>query len=286
MDKILPVCPYHPGSHNVLLRTDICLPEGPVQVCSECGLALSSCSEAEFLEAVGRWNKLDKRKATNSPLGHKRLVSRRRAEWGLIKKILGRARDIRVLDVGCATGNNVEIFSFLGADARGIDPAEDRVNFGRSLGRKLEVGYLDDNAYSGEKFDVVTAYEVIEHIPNPDVLLRNISRILVPGGIAIIGTGNFDSLTRRIRGHAWDFLSLKRRGGHICFYSPGTFQHLAPNFGMRLEVCRTYSVAFFEKDEVPIVVYKIAKLLSEFLSLPARFFGKGHQMECFLVKDT
>lgn len=55
-----------------------------------------------------------------------------------------------------------------------------------------------DRAFA-EPFDLVTSVEVIEHLENPSAFLRSISRLLKPGGIAILTTPNVDNVAARIK---------------------------------------------------------------------------------------
>lgn len=128
-------------------------------------------------------------------------------------------------------------------------------------------------------------YEVIEHLPNPQVLFAEISRILKPGGVLIVETGNYHSWTRNIRGSKWDFFSLAGRGGHCCFYSPSVLKTVRNEYNLKLLKTISYSVKFTEKRESGLLTYRMLKLLGEILNIPARMLDKGHQMECFFVKQ-
>jgi len=283
MAKLLENCPFHTTAKISL--TGLLLKEGPIQQCQHCKLNFSSCSQAEYLASLETvWGHADRLDPDSQ--GFKRLKSRRRTDWKAFQRFSNYEDKPRHLDIGCATGTTVSIFESFGADSFGIDPSEQPIKMGKMVGRNLAVGYLEDQNFSAASFDLITMYEVIEHIKNPKEVFSEISRILKPGGVAIIGTGNLSSWTKTIRGRHWDFFNLQERGGHICYYSPKIFRQLAPEFGLKLRWANTYSVKFFERHEVNPVVYHLAKFLSESLSLPSSIVGKGHQMECFFVKNS
>jgi 2-polyprenyl-3-methyl-5-hydroxy-6-metoxy-1,4-benzoquinol methylase len=279
---LLDSCPYHPDS--LLIGSNIYLTEGELRSCPQCELHLSACSSAQFSNALDeKWGLA--RSLDPEPKSMRRLRARRYHDWNIARRFLKQIDQVKYLDVGCATGTHVHIFTELGLDACGVDPSEQPILLGQQAGRKLFQGTLDEVHFPSESFDLISSYEVIEHIPNPVEFLTEISRVLKPGGVLILGTGNFDSWTRRLRHGRWDFFSLLEHGGHICFYSPKTFKKIAPMMGLQLVKANTYSVRFFEKEEVSWLTYRVSKIISEIASLFAKSIGKGHQMECFFVKQ-
>jgi len=279
---LLDSCPYHPDS--LLIGSNIYLPEGELRSCPQCELRLSSCSSAQFSNALDeKWGLA--RSLDPEPKSMRRLRARRYHDWNIARRFLKQIDQIKYLDVGCATGTHVHIFTELGLDACGVDPSEQPILLGQQAGRKLFQGTLDEVHFPSESFDLISSYEVIEHIPNPVEFLIEISRVLKPGGVLILGTGNFDSWTRHLRRSRWDFFNLVEHGGHICFYSPKTFKKIAPMVGLQLVKANTYSLRFFEKEEVSWLTYRVSKMISEIASLFAKSIGKGHQMECFFVKQ-
>lgn len=279
---LLDSCPYHPDT-ALLIDSKIHLLEGALRSCSHCDLNLSACSSAKFSEALNKkW--AIARTLDPEPKSMRRLRTRRYQDWNIARRLLKQSDDVRYLDVGCATGTHVQIFTDLGLDACGVDPSEQPILLGQQAGRNLYLGTLDEVNFPSESFDLISSYEVIEHVPNPVEFLKEITRVLKPGGVLILGTGNFDSWTRRLRRDRWDFFNLMGHGGHICFYSPKTFKKIAPMVGLQLVKANTYSLRFFEKEEVSWLTYRVSKIISEIGSLFAKSMGKGHQMECFFVK--
>lgn len=188
-----------------------------------------------------------------------------------------------MLDVGCSDGLSVEFYNSLGIAAEGVDPSREAIDIGNNRGLVLHEGYLQDIGFADNSFDVLTMYEVIEHLPDPVAMLMECRRILKPGGVLLIGTGNADSWTRHFKKEKWDFFGLYGRGGHISFFSPKSLSILGEKTGFRLGHVRTYTVKFYEKSEVSWPVYRSAKFASECLSFLARRLNKGHQMEVCLV---
>jgi SAM-dependent methyltransferase len=107
----------------------------------------------------------------------------------------------RLLDIGCGPGRNLEAIHRVrpGADLHGID-------IGRGVeGVLQELGFTGHQCDASEKipypdafFDAVVCGEVIEHVVDTDNLLREVRRVLIPGGTLIITTPNLAYAVNRI----------------------------------------------------------------------------------------
>ena len=100
-------------------------------------------------------------------------------------------RGRRVLDCGCGSGDYVLALQALGADAWGIDYARDKLVRApaRVVGR-LSVGDLSDIAMRESSVDVALLNEVLEHVPDDRRALREVHRVLKPGGVLLIFSPN------------------------------------------------------------------------------------------------
>jgi 2-polyprenyl-3-methyl-5-hydroxy-6-metoxy-1,4-benzoquinol methylase len=103
---------------------------------------------------------------------------------------------MRVLDVGCGTGAILEEFSRR-FEAFGIDPSEQAIEFCRQRGlTNVWAGLLDDFP-ADRMFDLVTMFDVVEHVPDDVGLLKAARRHLVPGGHLLIAVPAFRWLWSR-----------------------------------------------------------------------------------------
>ena len=102
---------------------------------------------------------------------------------------IGRDRG-RWLDVGCSAGFVVKAATEAGFEAWGVDIEADGIAYGRdTLGlSRLACGVLEDQHYPTAHFDVISAYDVIEHVPDLKRFVAELARILAPGGVLDIGT--------------------------------------------------------------------------------------------------
>ncbi|MEM1884782.1 MAG: class I SAM-dependent methyltransferase [Candidatus Jordarchaeales archaeon] len=101
----------------------------------------------------------------------------------------------RALDVGCAYGFVVELLSRIGYDAVGVDISSYAVRRGRKAGLLLEAdaGHLP---FAGNTFDLVTCFAVLEHLLNLEKALREIARVMKPGGIIVVTTPNINVVAK------------------------------------------------------------------------------------------
>lgn len=110
-----------------------------------------------------------------------------------IERISGRAlAGQRILDVGCGWAQALVYFKRKGAICYGFDPAPEAVEHGRSEGLNVKQAGMETAAvFPGERFDVVTLLNVLEHLADPVGILREIhSRVLAPGGIVVVEVPN------------------------------------------------------------------------------------------------
>jgi 2-polyprenyl-3-methyl-5-hydroxy-6-metoxy-1,4-benzoquinol methylase len=136
----------------------------------------------------------------------------------------------RLLDVGCYTGVFLEIAAANGWDAWGIDPSHWAIERARSRGLHVVEGTLASASFSGEAFDVVTMWDVIEHVADPLGELRQAWRVLRPGGLLVVHTMDIDSLFAHLMGPRWPWLMEM----HIYYFSRRTLQAMLEKAGFRL----------------------------------------------------
>ncbi len=103
---------------------------------------------------------------------------------------------LTLVDVGCGGGLLCEPMRRLGAAVTGIDAASDNIDVAAShAGRQgLAIDYRRSTAEAlvsaGQRFDVVLALEIVEHVADADLFLRSCSQLVKPGGLLFLSTLN------------------------------------------------------------------------------------------------
>ncbi len=117
-----------------------------------------------------------------------------------------------LLDVGCGTGDFLfAMAKNTGWQVRGLEPHPAAAARARaSYGLTVDECSLEAAPYPAESFDVVTLWDVLEHLPWPRQALRRISELLRPGGLVVIGVPDRDSFDAKLFGPAWAGLDLPR----------------------------------------------------------------------------
>ena len=120
-------------------------------------------------------------------------IGRRRIIANFVEEICRQVTDRRpkILDVGCGTGANLLLLSKYG-DAEGVDVSEDALAFCRERGlEKVKLGAGEDLPYDDGTFDLVTAFDVVEHMDDDLAGLKEMRRVLRPGGRVLLFVPTF-----------------------------------------------------------------------------------------------
>ncbi len=92
---------------------------------------------------------------------------------------------LKILDVGCGTGGNLEMLEKFGA-AEGVDVSDDALEFCQSKGLTVHKGLAEELPFADESFDVVTALDVVEHLDDDIAGLKEMHRVTKTGGKTLI----------------------------------------------------------------------------------------------------
>jgi SAM-dependent methyltransferase len=146
----------------------------------------------------------------------------------------------RLLDVGCGPGFFVRAASIAGFAAAGVEISEYAVTFARErLGQNVSVGEARAGDLRDGPFDVVTMWDVIEHLPDPFAACEAVGDVLKPSGLLAISTGDIDSIAARLSGARWHLFNLPE---HLWFFTADSLKRLLRRAGLapfeqRREVC-------------------------------------------------
>ncbi len=135
-----------------------------------------------------------------------------------------------LLDVGCYTGVFVEIAGQHGWDAWGLEPSQWAVAQAQARGLRVAQGTLDTASLPEAHFDVVTMWDVIEHLTDPRGALDQVYRLLKPGGLLVAHTIDVDSLFARLMGPRWPWLMEM----HLYYFSQRSLRAMLEKCGFQV----------------------------------------------------
>jgi SAM-dependent methyltransferase len=135
-----------------------------------------------------------------------------------------------MLDLGCSSGGFLGFFQGDSWKLYGIEmSAECAKKAEASTGAAVFVGDITDAPFPPESFDVITCFDVLEHLYQPRQVMARVSEWLKPGGIFYVQVPNVDSAEARVFGSYWHGLELPR---HLFHYSPASLKFLADSAGL------------------------------------------------------
>jgi 2-polyprenyl-6-hydroxyphenyl methylase/3-demethylubiquinone-9 3-methyltransferase len=156
------------------------------------GDTVSAAEVARFDALAGQWWQ------PNGPMAPLHRMNPARIGW-ITERIahhFGAASGLRVLDIGCGAGLAAEALARRGFDVLGVDAAAAAIDAARAhaegagLPLDYRVGTAEDLQREGLRFPVITALELIEHVPDHDGLVRVLAELLAPDGLLFLSTLN------------------------------------------------------------------------------------------------
>jgi 2-polyprenyl-3-methyl-5-hydroxy-6-metoxy-1,4-benzoquinol methylase len=145
-----------------------------------------------------------------------------------VRHLAAPASDSRLLDIGCGDGNFLKIASRLGYAAEGLEFDRQAVRAARSSGLTVHHGSLPRTGLPSGRWDVVTLSQVIEHVHDPVASLREIARLLRPGGTLWLATPNVDAPGHARFGPHWRGLEPPR---HLAIFSSQALRNCLEKVG-------------------------------------------------------
>ncbi len=147
---------------------------------------------------------------------------------------------LTALDVGCGAGLMTEPLARMGATATGIDAAPENITAAKTHAGALPISYqatsVEALAATGQRFDVITCLEVIEHVAGRDSFFAALASLLAPGGIMLLSTPNRTPASWAVLiGGAEMLLRTIPRGAHDWqrFMTPDELHEALGNAGLK-----------------------------------------------------
>ncbi|MFH1826209.1 MAG: class I SAM-dependent methyltransferase [bacterium] len=137
----------------------------------------------------------------------------------------------KILDVGCGNGDFLKLCQTRGFAVSGVETAAAAAELAKKT-NKIDVftGELPQANFPSDNFDAVTLFHVLEHLPEPALILKEVHRILKNHGLLIIQLPNIDSWQFKIFKQRWFGLQIPY---HLYHFSPETLKQLLKKAGFK-----------------------------------------------------
>lgn len=148
----------------------------------------------------------------------------------LLKEFSNYNQGNRILDVGCGSGFFVEEAQGKGWESTGTEFGADAVEFCRAKSLNVLEGSVESIGFPDNHFDVITSFEVIEHLSYPLPHMTELHRILRPGGLLYMTTPNFGSITRILLKEGWNLITYPE---HLSYFDSWSLDSALKNAGFK-----------------------------------------------------
>lgn len=142
----------------------------------------------------------------------------------------------RILDIGCGLGYFLEVAKNRGWDVYGTEFSESAVKICESKGINIFKGQTQNSRFPDEYFDVVTSFEVLEHLNEFTLELKETHRILSVNGLFYCTTPNFNAFARHILKDNYNVICYPE---HLSYFTSSTLKKLLYRHNFKCEVIKT-----------------------------------------------
>jgi SAM-dependent methyltransferase len=157
-------------------------------------------------------------------------VGRAIADWAFdINVPLHGAHGRRVLEIGSGYGDLLIYLKDRGCQVLGIDPSPEAAEAGRRHGVEIRVGFVADLALPPASFDAIVMCHSLEHVPDPNVELAEVARLLASGGRLHLAVPNGNAVRLDLDGVHWAHLSHPL---HLWYFDAQTLTRLLARHGL------------------------------------------------------
>jgi dolichol-phosphate mannosyltransferase len=197
--------------------------------CESCGLLYEDPREPEQ-DIEAQYQQVE------DPTYEREKEGRFRTFSGTLERLEAHTRPGKLLDVGCYMGLFLDVARARGWETHGVEPSAWAALRAREKGHQIINAPLRKAALPAESFDMVTLWDVIEHLHDPLGQLREMYRLLKPGGIFALSTMDAGCLFAKLAGRHWPWFMRM----HLYYFTRGTLTRMLQAAGFEVLAVETH----------------------------------------------
>jgi spore maturation protein CgeB len=271
---------------------------GPYEIltCKGCGLGITSPFPSTAVLAETNQEIYQVEQRIQAYLSRQYYFENRYKQY--VKNIKTFKQKGRLLDVGCNIGLFLKVSRQEGFDVLGVELNKDCAEYGRKhYDLDIRSNYLDEVAFPDEYFDVITLFDVLEHVPDMHGFIAEVRRILKADGMLVLQLPNLNSVMAGITKSNWNWLTPPDHLYHFTPYTINKFLYLKGFSPKRTrswepadEFANNVLSSFKAKNLLGRIIFKVnqvTKLFTLLVVLVQKFWwqaGKGGLLEIYAIK--
>jgi 2-polyprenyl-3-methyl-5-hydroxy-6-metoxy-1,4-benzoquinol methylase len=218
-----------------------------------------------YVNPIEKGNKINEsysqRKSVDATIIKESRLSTAESQVELVKKYKD---GVQLLDIGCGEGFFVFNASKAGYTTKGIEISQDAAEYARrEFDLDVEAKPFEELRFADNHFDVVTLWQVLEHVPYPLMILKEVHRILKPGGLLVVSTPNIEGIPAKIFRRRW--WNIRRL--HINQFTVKTLTYMLDRAGFK----RVFSTSYKEYISLSMLVIPLLRHLKVYERAKALF---------------
>jgi len=146
-----------------------------------------------------------------------------------------------LLDIGCNIGLFLKVAQQNGFSTTGVELNKECAHYGQQFFKlKIFSGYLEDISFRKDSFDIVTLFDVLEHIPDIIGFIAEVRRILKINGLLVLQSPNIDSVMAKLTKSKWNWLCPP---DHLYHFTSETMIRFLTSNGFTIKEIKTWEPA-------------------------------------------
>lgn len=178
----------------------------------------------------------------------------------------------KVLDFGCGSGYGTELLSENAESIIGVDISKEAVNYAKKNYILPNLDFKTISELTDEKFDVITSFQVIEHVPNDIEYVTKLKKLLKPGGCLLISTPDKKHRLFNYIQKPWNIFHLKE-------YTPKSLESLLQKQFNKVDIFKIGS-------DSDLILEEISRTKKQkIITLPCTLFFYPNSLKIFLLQS-